>query len=312
MNAFLSVAPAVATVFGTIVLAVLLRRTGFPNTDHAPIFSRLILDVALPALIFVNLAEGTTRADMMGAPLLILAAEIGVLVLAWVVGRAMKLERPALGSFLLASTFGSSAVIGYTLARQLYPGDAEALLEATIITELGVGVGVFTLGVLVATHFGTGGSPRDAIVSFVRSRVFIAVAAGLLWSVAGLPTKAVPLKVVFDVLRLFGEGLPILAALVVGLMLKPVPVRRLLPLVVACVALKLAVEPGLVALAAHGAHAPKIERDLLILMAGMPSGTVAAVLASRHGCDAPLASALVVATTIAGALSVALVFSALG
>ena len=311
MNSFAFIAPAVATVFGTIVLAVLLRRTGFPSSDHAPIFSKLILEVALPAQIFVNLAEGAIGECMLRPALLMLLAEMGVLAIAWAAGLAMRLERRQMGSFLLASTFGSSAIIGYTLARALFPGNAEAMLETTIITELGVGLGVFTVGVFIASRYGSGGNAGDATVGFLKSRIFIALVAGLLWSLLGLPRDFPPIRVTFDVFKLFGEGLPILAALAVGLMLKPVRVKAVLPMLVGCALLKLILQPTLAGLIAGAASVAEAHRDLLIIMAAMPSGTVAAVLAAKYDCDGPLASALVVATTVLGALSVAVVFAAI-
>jgi predicted permease len=39
-----------------------------------------------------------------------------------------------------------------------------------------------------------------------------------------------------------------------------------------------------------------LEQQILFLEAAIPSGAIAAVLASRYGCDGPLAAALVVAT----------------
>lgn len=36
--------------------------------------------------------------------------------------------------------------------------------------------------------------------------------------------------------------------------------------------------------------------EILLIEAAMPSGTVAAVLADRYGCDGSIASALVIAT----------------
>jgi len=102
-----------------------------------------------------------------------------------------------------------------------------------------------------------------------------------------------------DEVNLFGyfaHGLELLVAITVGLMLRPIQVRSLLPVLGIVIALKLLLQPLLVFAGASAAGLTALYVEVLVIEAAIPSGAIAAVLASRYGCDGPLAAALVIGT----------------
>ena len=52
------------------------------------------------------------------------------------------------------SVFGSSALLGYPLIAELFPHNSAVLTEAAFVSELGVGLPLFTIGVMIAIYFG--------------------------------------------------------------------------------------------------------------------------------------------------------------
>ena len=68
----------------------------------------------------------------------------------------MKLERPQIGALMIASSFGSSTLIGYPMIQYVFPHNPGAMADAILISELGVGLPIFTLCVWVAMYFGEG------------------------------------------------------------------------------------------------------------------------------------------------------------
>ncbi len=87
------------------------------------------------------------------------------IILAWAVGRALKLGPKQLGAIILVASFGSSSTLGYALITQVFSGKPTALAEAVIISELGVGILIFTVEVAVAMYFGRpeGSSPMSGL-----------------------------------------------------------------------------------------------------------------------------------------------------
>jgi predicted permease len=86
--------------------------------------------------------------------LIMFVAEISSLALAWVLGRSMKLSGPQQGAFMLVSGFGSSSLLGYALISQVFPENVQALTEAVVVSEIGVGPALFTIGTMLAMYYG--------------------------------------------------------------------------------------------------------------------------------------------------------------
>lgn len=97
-------------------------------------------------------------------------------------------------------------------------------------------------------------------------------------------------------LEVASDSLTLLVAFTVGLMLRPIAAKRMVRLLVLVGLLKLVLEPLVAGGLALALAVPELQRDLLLVEAAMPSGALAAVIAARYGCDAAVASALLVAT----------------
>lgn len=78
--------------------------------------------------------------------------------MAWTIGKRLKLANAELGIFMIVSAFGSSALLGYVIIGQIFPANIQALSEAVIVSEIGVGIGLFTIGTMVAIYYGGGSS----------------------------------------------------------------------------------------------------------------------------------------------------------
>jgi len=289
-----------AVIIGLIIAVLLLRYKSVIDIQHKQVFGRLVTDFTLPALIFTSLSRQPLRGDELMAVGAMMISLLTCMVLAWVAGRAMRLSPKQLGAFILVASFGSSSTLGYALITQVYSSDPAALAEAVIISELGVGILIFTVGVAVAIYFGRHEdiSPTSGLKAFLISPIFIALILGLVAAIAHLNLgQAGPAATIFfRILDLIGESLPIFVALAIGLMLRPIPIRSLSYLIIAVAVIKLLIKPLISFAISQTELLPSMDIEILLIETAMPSGTVAAVLADRYGCDGSLASALLVAT----------------
>jgi len=158
------------------------------------------------------------------------------LVAAWAAGKLMNLDRSKIGALMITSAFGSSALIGYPLIQFAFPNDPEAMTDAILVSELGVGLPIFTLCPVVAMYFG-GTSPsrsalRTTLLEYFRSPIFVAVVAGLLISRLPFSVDDPLIAPIFEAFRMVEGALTVLACLVLGLQLRFTSVRGILPLVV--------------------------------------------------------------------------------
>ena len=282
--------------------ALLLRHEGVISSDHAPIISRMITDLVLPSLIFYKISDASLDPRHIESALAMFSSELIVGLIAWIVGRfVIRLEQKSLGAFILASTFGSTNLMGTALVQILYPGNSEAMASGIMVSLGGVGIPVSSVGVMVALYFGNGGGKIDfkgVLQSFVVNPIILAFVLGLTWSYFSLPVSGIFLSVIFGALKFTGISLTFLVALLTGLTVKPITRNDLgLPLI-CCAILVLIVEPILAYtidgyIGAQGSSSP-----LLLLLGAMPASPIAIALSLRYGCNVDIASKLVVGTCI--------------
>lgn len=303
---------AICVLLALILLAMGLRRIGLIKEEQGPLFSMLVTRVTLPALIFGSLARSVLHWELALLAVIMLAAEVISLAMAWLGGRALGLSRPQLGAVMLVAGFGSSALLGYALVSQIYGEASPAIADAVVVSELGVGPALFTLGTMIAIYFGSGGQdpvPRlGEALRFFWSPIFIAVILGIGWSILQLPTTGPVIAPLFQAIDLLGRANGFLVALTVGVLLHLGGLRSLLAVTALVVTIKLLLKPLLVWFPAVSLGIGSTELQVLILEASMPSAMLTVVLAASYGCDAKLASRLVFVTSLVSAVSVVAMF----
>ena len=291
--------------------AIWLRHRGVIARSEQAVFGRLMTDFALPAVILLSLSRAPFSAHAILPTLLIFLATILTMVPAWLIGKAMRLERPVMGSLILVSAFGGSSTLGLSLIRRIFGDNAVVMRDSVLMGEYGVLLPVFTIGVAIAIYFGREDhnevSLWEAFKPFFMSPIFAAMVAGTVISLIGLSPHSTVVRLFENFLHVAGRPLILLVAFSIGLSLGPIPIRRLAMLIVVVAGLKLLFEPFLAWAMALPLHLPKFEIELLVLQAAMPSGAISAVIAARYGCDGPTASALVVATAVLSLISLPLV-----
>ncbi len=297
MSLYLNLLHAIAEIFGLILLGLLLKNRSIISEAHKPVFGKLVTDFALPALIFTSLYSQTIKmADVKGAAIMFTTSVV-CLVLAWTVGKYLSLKGPQLGAFVIAASFGSSSSLGYSVVGQVFPGDTAAIADAVTISELGVGIPAFVLGVAVASYFGHGDGRLDSTLkTLFASPIFISLVLGLAFSIFKPWPGSPVLALLVGILNIIGNSLVVFVALSIALMIRMIPLHRFASLIVAVAAIELLAQPLITFTLAETQLLPVKEIEVLLIESSMPSGTIAAVLADRFGCDGALASALVIAT----------------
>ena len=282
--------------------AMLLRRLAVIPYDAQGVFGRLVTDFAMPALIFASLStHPVTQVQLLGA-LLLFGAIAPIMFIAWLIGRAMGFDRPTLGALIMVSGFGGTGTLGFAIIQHVFGDNQQMMADAVVMGQFGNLLPALTVGVAVSIYFGESGDEpvtlRSALMPMFASPIFAATVLGIAASFLDLKTHVWPLSLVYEYLHIASATLSIFVAFAIGLMLKPIAYRELALLIGIAAVLKLVIEPLIGWSMTLVVALPDMERQLLILDTAVPTGTIAAVIAVRYGCDGAAASALVVATLI--------------
>lgn len=315
MNIYLHTLTSILVLALLILLVVYLRYRGLLKLENGVLFSTLVMQVTLPALIFAALAHSRMEWEYLLLFLIMLGMEMILLFISWGAGRVLKLRSEQMGSFMLVSTFGSSALLGYALIAELFPGNSAVLAEAAFVSELGVGLPIFTVGVMIAIYYGNNEKKEitllEGALPFFRSPIFVSIVLGIIWSVFSLPTQGDVIAPFFDAIHLMAKANTFLVALTVGVLLEFGSLRKIIVVIAVVILLKLILSPLLVSLPAGFMDIETWQRQVLILEASMPSAMLSVVLANRYGCDAKLAAKLVFATLFASILTASVMMKVL-
>ena len=300
---------------GVILIAVLLRSVGLIKEEQGKLFADLVTHVTLPALVFSSLSHATIYLEYALLALLMVAAELISLAVAWAVGKRLRLENAQMGAFMLTSAFGSSSFLGYALISQVFPGNIDTMTEAVIISEVGLVPVLFTVGTMVAIYYGKSDLDSKgrllATTSFFKSPLFFSLIAGVLWSTMKLPVEGTLITPIFHFLGVLSSANTFLVAMTVGVVLHFSGIRAIIWVMLFAVLIKLILKPLIVWVPTLAMDLQDWQLQVLILEAAMPSALLTVVFAKTYGCDAKLASKLIFATLVVSSITIIVMFGVL-
>ncbi len=315
MDIHFRIVSSILVLLALIGFAMFLRRVGLLQEQDGEVFSKLITNITLPALIFVSMARTELHWAELELAGFMAVATVICLALGWLVGRALKVEAPAMGAIVLCSGIGSSSLLGLALIAQVFPHHDEAMAEAVVLSSLGVQPILYTLGPLIALYYGSTDSAPDgrlkAALSFFYSPIFLSFVGGLAITLVFGVIKHPVFKSVLDGVHVLGAANTFLVTLTVGLLLRLESLRAVLIIAAGVGVVKLFIMPVILWAEAHVLDLKDWQLDVLVLEGSMPGGTLAVILCSAYGCDARLGCKIVFFTTIAAVITVPLIYEVL-
>jgi malate permease and related proteins len=248
-------------------------------------FLRLILYVAVPIIIFFNLAKASISLDNGVGILLALVAVVLVGLVAWfVASRVLKLRRAQTGAVIVASIVANTTYLGYPLTVALLGHDhlATGVLYDVLVGSPALMLGAFGVGAAFGDQAGEGMKER-AKTFLTRNPPLYAAILGLLAPRALAPTVVVHASQVLAVAVLpvgfFAVGATLAEGAEHGELPFPPPIN---PPVALAVVSRLALGPAILMLLA----APLIDLPSAYrLMSAMPTGLNAMIVSHAYGLD---------------------------
>lgn len=239
--------------------------------------------IAFPALIFKAMATAPIAA-IFDMPFLMAysAGVFGTFAVSYVVGLLVFRSRPAaLAIQAMCVVFANTGFMGVPLLPTAF-GEA-ALLPALLLTVYNAAFIIVIFVVIIELDLRADDPPLRIVARVLRSVLLnplvLAALAGVAWSMSGLMLPA-PIRTFSDIL---GAAAAPAALVAMGLFLVGKPLRAGLGEVGWLVALKLLLQPALVAWIALGPLAlGTLQANAAILSAALPTGSLVFVIAYRY------------------------------
>lgn len=304
-------------MFFLIVLIVqILKRREIFNDSHQQVFDRLVTEFALPAILFALLSTTSLRQEWVLPILIVAGAILATILIAWGACRVFGVSPATTGSLIILSAFGSTYTFGGPVLGAVFGLQSEEVALGNAIGTFGFALPFFTLGILIAGYFGL--KERGEQISaplflkkYLTSPVFLAFALGLamslLLSTFNIPGADIYNDIFTEFFIVIQHSLDLLVWIAIGLLLRPIRLRTLIPFLALVVAIHLFLLPVLVFAAGSAAGLPVMQQQVAVIMAALPSGAIAAVIADRYGCNGKLASAIVIGTYLISLVTIPII-----
>jgi predicted permease len=265
-------------LFGLALLGWTLGRLGRLKADAAQALAHLVVDVTLPALIFV----GISTFSMAGLPWpALLGAGFGLsclgLALAWPFSRSKNVEFK--GTFMFLVAVANSSFLPLPLASAIWGQEGT---QYCLIYILGNNIFLLTIGIMLLQHDRVG-HEKSSLTELFRHPQILAAVGALLWKGSGLETP----DWASWTLNSLGQTTIPLAMVAIGALLgtsdgNSIGNKWVLGTVVG---LRLLAAPALVLLGLKMIGIKGVLAGLVLLQAAMPSLASTAAYASRFGGD---------------------------
>ena len=291
-------------LFLIVAAGVILRRSGFVGAEFFKVGSRLVYWVALPCLLFEKTAASSGGGDEAMRVCLMLAAGMAACVIvAYLVGWILRLERPSLAAFVQGGYRGNLAYVGlpvvlFSMAGAT--GQPTGKMEAFAVLAIAPLVPVYNVLAVVVLLAGqkrdgsaVAGRVGRILVGTLTNPLLLSCAAGLAWSMTG---RALPAVVARTCATIGYMALPlVLMGLGASLTLKAV--RGTFVPAFASATIKVAVGPiaGYLVGRQLGLTAGELRVGLLYL--ACPTAVVSFVMAEQLNSDSRLTASIIVLAT---------------
>jgi len=282
----------VLAIFLLLLVGYLAKCLGVLRTSDSTVINSLLLNFTLPAFIFMAFRGVHLSRGQAFAPVAMQALQVLLLALAYIGGRAMKLDRRTTGGLMMAAAFGNTGFLGYPVTVAAFPTNRDALPTAVVIDEFGMALALYTVGIVVASAFGGSRFDWSGALTFLKMPSLLATVAGLLLRSYTLPQP------LLSALSYLGAATVPLAMISLGLMLTGSSIAASVKPAGLVVLLKMGVAPLLMHFAMTTIGANPTVHDVAVLQAAMPSAILTGIFSARYGSNAAFVATAVFLTTI--------------
>ena len=286
-----------------ILLGILLKQINFLKQSDRELLSKIVLYIALPAMIFTNLKDANISSDMAYLPILGLVTSGLLLIVAYLYCRACNYSKKTTWTIMIAASIMNTGFIGFPVSLGVFGN--EGFLNA-VFFDLSTSLLVVVYGIVLARQFG--GNAREVLKKAVFFMPIWGVIFGLIFNVFDIPLT----YTVDSILNYFGNATIPLIMLSIGLSLDFRNVGQNLKDSLVVSIIKLVVSPLIIFVLATWLNIGGMALNIAVLEAGMSTAGNALVLAIEYGLDSDLMGSMIFTNVVLSIFSLTAIISLLG
>lgn len=269
------------------------------RTEDADLLGTIVLYITLPAYVFdaIYNFHRSLPSDIIKVPFLGFAGIGIILVLAYAIGRLIRLERPLLGGFIIASGFGNTGFLGYPVVQAAF-GKGEALVTAALYDEVAMAMPLYTLGAIIAASFAGSSVDRGQLRKVFAIPSLWAIPAALILRPVRIPGPIV------EAIQYLSLGTIPLAMMTLGLSISTRSLKGIVTPVIVASAIKLVLLPVVTYYLVSAFGVSGLIHKATILESGMPTAVMCGVVATKFGKSGTFVAGIIFVSTLLSIASI--------
>jgi len=289
------------TIITMVLVAYILTARGWFDEDTARLFSRLVVNISLPAFMFSNFYTTFDSKEIMVLGTSILYPLLSMLLMFAVGFMLIKLMavRPGKrGIFLVMFSLSNSVFIGLPVNVSLF---GEASVPYVIMFYIVNTLVFWTIGIFAIRRDDPAGTGKASFGDSVKRvisppLVTFAVTVALIMLDIRLP------RFILDTAGYLGSMTTPLSMLFMGITIHTIDFSgiRIDKEMIAVLAGRFLIAPAIVYTMLVSANIPLLMKKVFIIETAMPVMTQAAIVAKTYGADHKYATIMIAITTIVG------------
>ena len=288
---------ATLPIFLIMVLGWFLMRIGLFNKEFNKVADKYVFKVALPVLLFKDIATADIRSDFNLTFVLFCMITTTIMFLAiWGLSYIFIKDKTQVGAFAQASARGSAAVLGIAFINNIYgnSGMAPLMIVSAVPLYNILSVIILTFSADMGKGVNKGENIKKACLNVIKNPIIIGIFLGLPFSIFGISIPQIPLKAVTSIAQ---TATPI-ALLVVGAGFEGAKAIKKLKLTSIATFIKLVLLPLIFFPFAIAFGFRGSELVAILVMLGSPTTVTCYIMAKNMGNDEVLSSSIVVMATL--------------
>jgi predicted permease len=287
-------------IFILIGIGLISRKIGVLQSGDERVLSSYVYYFALPALLFINLAETTFTRETLQ---FMLAGVIPVLIVIpfyWIIRIIGRFSKDTLYLLILSTIFGSTAFFGIPFVLFAFPteqGEHLAILSVVSISPVSITIAITTLELFKIGKTTILKGLHQVVKKLSTNPLILSILSGIVITLIGIKIPA-PLS---SALHMLGSTTTIIAIFMLGVFLYG---RRYTHITkaIALSLLRIIILPIIALLITKMFNLPTIERTILILMHSMPVAISMIILSERYEFYKDVIASLILISSIGAAV----------
>lgn len=295
MSSLLFSLEATIPIFLVIVLGYILMRVGFFNKEFVKIADKYVFKVALPVLLFKQIATADIN-DCFDIRFVLFCMITTTVIFAviWIGARIFLKDKSMVGAFTQASARGSAAILGIAFIENIYGSSGMGPLMIVSAVPLYNIYSVIILTFSAKNRENGKGAIKRALLGILKNPIIIGIFLGLPFSIMDIRIPAIPLKAITSVAQ---TATPV-ALLVVGAGFEGRKAIAKIGPSIAATFIKLVVLPLAFLPLAVKLGFRNEALVAIIVMLGSPTTVTCYIMAKNMDNDEVLSSSIVVLATL--------------